>query len=222
MALQISDSTGRKTGRARASRTAPVGIPDTSYDQLPEAEFAYLKHDNGYTIDLAAEQAGSVDLKVRVLGNGRIERTAVYLGVALGSSGHARLTLMPGTGHAASPAGWPILQVDTDGDGTFESTMQAAAVLDAVHSVDSQPPDIVIDSPAPTRAGRGPVTARWRATDSGAGVLRESAVIDPDTTPRPVTQGETVSLAPGQHRLLVVATDRAGNARSRDVTFVVP
>ena len=222
VALQISDSTGRKTGRARASRTAPVGIPDTSYDQLPEAEFAYLKHDNGYTIDLAAEQAGSVDLKVRVLGNGRIERTAVYLGVALGSSGHARLALMPGRGHAASPAGWPVLQVDTDGDGRFESAMQAAAVLDAVHSVDSQPPDIVIDSPAPTGTGRGPVMARWRATDSGAGVLRDSAVIDPDTTPRPVTQGETVSLAPGQHRLLVVAADRAGNARSRDVTFVVP
>jgi hypothetical protein len=34
----------------------------------------------------------------------------------------------------------------------------------------------------------------------GAGLLRESAVIDPDTKPRTVTQGERVSLSSGQHR----------------------
>jgi hypothetical protein len=80
-----------------------VAIPDTSYDRLPEAEFAAVKQPIAYTIDLIAEREGSVDLKVRVLSNGRVERTAVYLGVALGSSGHARLSVRPGTGQAASP-----------------------------------------------------------------------------------------------------------------------
>jgi hypothetical protein len=72
------------------------------------------------------------------------------------------------------------------------------------------------------RTNSGPVTVGWRAADPGAGLLLESAVIDPDTTPRTVTQGERVSLSSGQHKLVVVAVDRAGNARTQDATFVVP
>jgi pimeloyl-ACP methyl ester carboxylesterase len=222
VALQISDANGRITGRSRGSASEIVAIPDTSYDQLPQAEFTFIKHDIAYTIDLIAEREGSVDVKVRVLGNRRVERTAVYLGVALGSSGHARLSVRPGTGRAASPAGWPGLEVDADGDGTFEGNVRAAAVLDAVNSADTQVPDVVIDSPSPVRTGSGTVTARWRAADHGAGLLLESAVIDPDTAPKIVTQGERLSLSSGQHRLLVVAVDRGGNARSQDVAFAVP
>src|SRR5207248_9267443 len=121
VAMQISDASGRKTGRARASASEMTGITDTSYDQLPDAEFTFIKRDIGYTIDLAAERAGSVDLKVRVLGDGRVERTAVYVGVALGSSGRARLSMRPGTGRAVNPAGWPALEVDADGNGAFET-----------------------------------------------------------------------------------------------------
>jgi hypothetical protein len=222
VALQVSDGNGHTTGRARGAASHVVAIPDTSYDQLPEAEFTFIKHDNSYVLDLAAEREGSVDLKVRVLGNGRVERTAVYLGVPLGSNGRARLVVSAGTGRAASPAGWPKLQVDADGDGTFEANVPAAAVLDALHSADSQAPDLVIDSPTPGRIGGGPVTARWRAADRDAGLLLENAVIDPDTAPQSVTQGARMSLSSGQHRLLVVAADRAGNARSQDVSFVVP
>jgi hypothetical protein len=222
VAMQISDDSGRMTGRARASGSESTAIPDTSYDQLPDSEFIFIKRDIGYTVDLAAERAGSVDLKVRVLDNGHVERTAVYRGVALGSHGRARMSVMPGTGRTANPAGWPVLEVDTDGNGTFETNVRTAAVLDAVGSADSQAPDLVIDSPAPARTGGGPVSVRWRAADRGAGVWLESAVIDADTKPRTVTQGGHVSLSPGQHTLQVVAVDRAGNARSREVTFVVP
>jgi hypothetical protein len=189
---------------------------------LPDAEFTFIKRDMAYTLDLIAEREGSLDLKVRVLGNGRVERTAVYLGVALGSSGHARLSVRPGTGRAASPAGWPRLEVDADGDGRFEASVPAAAVLDAVHSADTRAPELAIDSPRLMRTNSGPVTVGWRAADPGAGLLLESAVMDPDTTPRTVTQGERVSLSSGQHKLVVVAVDRAGNARTQDATFVVP
>jgi len=222
VALQISDASGRTTGRSRASASETISIPDTSYDQLPDAEFTYIKHDIGYTINVAAERAGSVDLKVRVLGNGRVERTAVYLGVALGASGRARLVVPPGTGRAAAAAGWPSLELDADGDGTFEANVRAAAVLDAAHSADSRAPDLMIDAPASGRAASGPVMVRWRTVDAGAGLFAESAVLDPDTTPQRVNNGERVTLSSGQHRLVVVAVDRAGNARSQDVTFVVP
>jgi hypothetical protein len=222
VAMQIRDSGGRTTGRSRSSATEVVGIPDTSYDRLPEAEFGFIKHDVDYTIELTAEQAGSVDLKVRVLGNGSVERTAVYLAVAVGASGRARLSLRSGAGRAANPAGWPALEVDANGDGTFEGNVRAAAVLDGVDSADSRAPDLEIDSPSPGRTSGGPVTVHWRAADQRAGLFFEGAVVDPDTAPQAVTQGARVSLASGQHRLLVVAVDRAGNARSRDIAFVVP
>ena len=159
---------------------------------------------------------------MRVLGNGRVERTAVYLGVALGPSGRAQLRVTPGTGRAASPAGSPVLEIDSDGDGTFEGKVRPAAVLDAVHSHDSRAPDLAIDPPSPPRTRGAGVPIRWRAADAGAGTLLESAVIDPDTAPRAVAQGENVSLSSGQHTLVVVAVDRAGNARSQQVAFMVP
>ena len=48
-------------------------------------------------------------------------------------------------------------------------------------------------------------------------------MLDPDTVlARPVTNGERVVLPAGEHRLLVVVLDRAGNAGSQEVRFAVP
>jgi hypothetical protein len=71
-------------------------------------------------------------------------------------------------------------------------------------------------------ADNGRVVVRWHAADAGTGVLLETAVVDPDTSTRPVTQGERLELSSGPHWLVVLAFDRAGNARSQNVVFVVP
>jgi hypothetical protein len=222
VALQLSDAEGRTTGRNRGDVDAQApGIPDSRYERLPDGEFAFVKQDRPYTLQFAAEREGSVDLKVRVLGNGRVERTALYLGVLLGANGRAQLALQPGAGRAAAPEGWPALQVDADGDGTFERTVQASAVLDSRQSEDANAPELVVETPT-AAAGTSNVTVRWQAGDKGAGMLLEQATIDPDTAnARQVTNGETLSLTTGQHRLLVVAQDRAGNTRSREVVFTV-
>ncbi|HEX6292183.1 MAG TPA: hypothetical protein VFZ66_23545 [Herpetosiphonaceae bacterium] len=220
VALQATDADGRATGRRPGDVDAqPPAIPGSHYERLPEGEFAFVKPDRDYTFNLAAEREGSVDLKVRVLGNGRVERTALYLGVLLGTNGRAQLALQPGAGRAAAPQGWPALQVDADGDGIFESSVQASAVLDARESADASAPDLNVAAPV---AQAGSVTIRWQAADKDAGMLLEQATIDPDTAnARQVQNGETLSLRPGQHRLLVVAQDRAGNTRSREVVFTV-
>ena len=223
VALEVRDAEGRATGRAAGNQDAPApGIPESHYEQLPGSEFAFLKRDAGYTLDLAAEAAGSVDVKVRVLGNGRVERTALYLNVLLGEQGRARLALRPGAGAAAAPQGWPALEVDADGDGIFEAPVPASAVLDARESADAEAP--ALEFTGPPAAGPGNRAAvSWRASDAGAGLLLERATIDPDTAaPIEVANGDSVSLLPGEHRLLVVVVDRAGNARSHETTFTVP
>ncbi len=220
VAMRVQDTEGRATGRERGAEAAADAIPESRYERLPEGEFAHMSRDVPLTITLAAEGDGSVDLKVRVLGNGRVERTAVYLGVPLSANGAARLTLRPGTGRAAAPQGWPALEVDSDGDGAFESSVAAAAVLDARASLDSTPPDVQLAAPDVTQTGR--VVVRWQARDDLAGVLREQAVIDPDSaTPVFVRNGEALALPAGEHTLQVLAVDRAGNAATREIAFTV-
>lgn len=222
VALELRDSEGKTTGRKRGEvEAAAPAVPDTRYERLPGSEFVYAKRDAPYTLRLVAESEGSTDLKVRVLGNGKVERTAVYLGVALSATGRAELALKPGTGRANAPQGWPELRVDADGDGVFERSVPAAAVLDEQASADTAAPELTVD--APVARGANSVTIRWRAGDAHAGLLLERALIDPDTAAPgiEVTNGATVTLTPGQHRLVVLAQDRAGNATSREVVFTV-
>ncbi|MBV9789384.1 MAG: hypothetical protein JOZ51_14465 [Chloroflexi bacterium] len=222
VALQISDAEGRSTGRKPGESEAKPGVPETRYERLPESEFVATKQDRPYTLSLAAEREGSVDLKVRVLGNGRVDRTAVYLGVLLGAKGRAQLAMQQGVGRAAAVQGWPALQIDADGDGVFERSVQASAVLDANASADASAPELTVEQPPAVASQSGTVTVRWQAADQGAGVLLESATLDPDTaSARPVQNGETLTLTPGQHRVLIVVQDRAGNARSQELSFFV-
>ncbi len=225
VALQVRDASGRTVGRERGAETTPrPTLPDARHERLPDGEFAFVKRDAPYTFTLAAEEEGSVDLKVRVLGNGRVERTAVYLAVPLGATGSARLALRPGTGRAAAPQGWPDLEIDADGDGTFETAVRASAVLDTTESADTAAPDLAVTSPAAGGNVAGAVTIRWQAADPGAGLLLDRATIVATAggaAPRAVGNGEAVALPAGEYRLQVVALDRAGNAAGREVVFTV-
>ncbi|HEU5100410.1 MAG TPA: hypothetical protein VFU22_15385 [Roseiflexaceae bacterium] len=223
VAVQVRDDAGRVTGRDRgASDTTRVELPETRHERLPGSEFAFLKRDAAYTIVMNAEAEGSVDLKVRVLDKSRNTRTAMYLGVLLRAGGHAQLQLKPGAGHAAAPQGWPELEIDADGDGVIERRLPATAVLDERTSADITAPELIIDTPSANAGVAGPISVLWRAADRDSGLLREEAIVDPDTTrPRMVTNGELVVLAPGPHRLRVMALDQAGNANSQEVGFTV-
>ncbi len=220
VALQVRDGEGKLTGRTRGTETAATDIVGSSYDRLPDGEFVFVKHEAPYVLSFTAEREGSTDLKVRVLDNGKVERTAVYLSIALGTQGQAQLEVKQGTGRANASQGWPELKVDADGDNVFEANVPASAVLNEVESADQTAPEVVIAAPA--THGQAGVAITWQATDIGAGLLREEAIVDPDTAAaRRVQNGEHVSLAAGIHRILVVAVDRAGNAGSRELVFTV-
>jgi pimeloyl-ACP methyl ester carboxylesterase len=223
VALELRDSEGKTTGRKRGeTEAAAPAAPDTRYERLPGSEFVFAKRDAAYTLSLVAESEGSTDLKVRVLGGGKIERTAIYLGVALRANGRAELDVKPGAGRANAVQGWPALRVDADGDGVFEANVQAAAVLDERASADTAAPELTVEAPVKAGKDSRTVNIRWRAADAGAGLLLERATLDPDSAASvEVTNGVTVTLTPGQHRLAVLAQDRAGNATSREVTFTI-
>lgn len=220
VALEVRDGDGKVTGRARGADAATTDISGSSYDRLPGSEFVFVKQDAPYVLSFRAEHEGSTDLKVRVLGNGKVERTALYLGIALGEQGQAQFEMKPGTGRANAPQAWPHLNVDVDGDGVFEASIPASAVLNEAESADQTAPDVVIATPAAN--GAAGTMIRWQTTENGAGLLHEQAILDPDTAAaKPVQNGEQVTLSAGTHRIRVVAVDRAGNASSREVEFSV-
>jgi len=215
-ALRVSNTKGQQIGRVRGAEPTAPTLPGASYDRLPDGEFVFLKQGGGI-VDLAAERASSVDLKLRVWQNGRLVRTAVYLGVRLGPTGRAMLAL-PEASTAAAPDRWPALRVDADGDGTFEAEQPLTALLNERESLDTTPPAIVL---APTGgAPTGLATPRWQVRDDGAGVLRVLASLDGG----PSSDATAIErpLAPGRHTVRVVALDRAGNAGSREFIWSVP
>jgi len=215
-ALTVSNPKGQQVGRARGAEPAPPTLPGASYNRLPEGEFVFLRRGGG-TVELAAERAGSIDLKLRIWQNGRLVRTALYLGARLGPTGRAVLAL-PDAGLADAPDRWPALRVDADGDGVFEAEQPLTALLDERESLDTTPPSIVLSQSAGGPAAQA--TPRWQMYDDGAGVLR--ALISVDGGPPSAATELAGPLAHGRHTLRVVALDRAGNARSREFNWLVP
>lgn len=222
VALKLQSDTGATIGRESGVHDAlPDAAPDARYERLPGAEFAALGSDSPYTLDMAAEAEGSVDVKVRILGANGIEQTALYLGVRLSATGKTSLALPQSSRLTAPLAAWPDLRVDAEGDGIFEAAVPPTAILDARASADTTAPDLTITAPTDS-ATPGSVTIQWQARDQLSGLLLEQAqIITGSAAPRTVANGETVTLAPGPHRLVVLAQDRAGNAVSREVAFNV-
>jgi hypothetical protein len=225
VAMRARDAQAGTIGRARgADQALPATISDASYDRLPEGEFIYLKRAEPYTIIVDAERQGSVDLKLRFLGSGHVEQTALYLGVQLGQAGRAQLVL-PDTSGGLPATDRPQLQLDVDGDGVFESTLAPSAVLDERASADATPPVITLDASASSVGGSATEQERmisWSAADADAGLLREWAVVDPGTpAARTLARGARARFSPGSHRLLIVAQDRAGNVATREAMVAV-
>jgi hypothetical protein len=216
LALRVSNTEGQQVGRARGAEPELPTLPGASYDRLPDGEFVFLRQSGG-TVELAAERAGSIDLKLRVWQHGRLVRTAIYLGVRLGANGRAVLEL-PDVRLASAWQRWPALRVDADGDRVFEAGQPLTALLDERESLDTTPPAIEVAPPAVGPSAQA--APRWHVRDDGAGILRALASVDggPLNTATEIDR----PLGPGRHTVRVVALDRAGNAASREFIWSVP
>ena len=142
----------------------------------------------------------------------RLVRTAVYLGVQLGPTGRATLTL-PTSGVPGAAAQSPALRIDASGAGVFTAEQPPTALLDERASLDTTPPTIEL-------ANTGAPAPRWRVRDDGAGVLRAAVSLDGGPLRDTAASGELLSL--GRHRVQVVAVDRAGNASVRELVLPMP
>jgi hypothetical protein len=216
-ALRATDSAGQSVRRAPGAEPAPPTWPGANYDRLPNGEFAFLKSwRDGAAVELGAERAGAVDLKLRLFQHGQLTTTAVYLGLRLGPASRVAFDLAPGD--PAAPGGWPELRIDANGDGVFEARQPVTALLGPGESGDTAPPAITLTPPGGDRAGAS--APSWRASDTGAGLLRVLTALD--GAPARLSSASGALEAPGRHTLRVMAIDRAGNASTREFTWSAP
>lgn len=220
--LHVYDNVGNHTGLTELPNipdSGPMveqGIPGSTYDELLESKLIYLPQNGIYTVRLKATNEGSFNLRLRSYEDDQIVRTILFLRVPL------TLTTVGQMTYDTTSDAPPILELDQDGDGTFEQTITAASDLDASDSEDTQPPVVQILSPDSHRPFAGGVRVVWQTTDDLSGVFKEWGFIDQDTpNALQVANGAVISLPPGLHTLTVLAEDRAGNASQEEATFTV-
>lgn len=219
--LHVYDNAGNHTGLTAlpgmpdAGLIIEEGIPGSTYEELLESKFVYLSEEGTYTIRLNATGEGTFNLRLRSYQDDQVVRTIVYLRVPLTPTTVGQLE------YATTASTPPFLQLDHDGNGTFEQTFTATSDLGADESADSQAPNIQILSPGNHQAVIG-ATVAWRTNDNLSGVLAEEGIID-NNTPAAlrVANGSTVALPTGEHTLTVLAEDRFGNASHAEVSFIV-
>ncbi|OYO22186.1 hypothetical protein CGZ93_09870 [Enemella dayhoffiae] len=101
--------------------------------------------------------------------------------------------------------------------------------ISATNGTDTLTRTVCVDNTAPTidtpiiegRTHQGPLTISATATDAGSGVASLSATLDGRAITLPHETSST-QLAPGEHVLVLTATDRLGNASTRTVRFTTP
>jgi pimeloyl-ACP methyl ester carboxylesterase len=206
--LVVADDTGRRSGSADGQNVFDE-IPRTFYQRLADAKFVTLGESPAVTATLYGTGDGGALVRVK-----RIEA-----GLVVGQSLFAHIQTRPGsraTFTVASDGSVSAMQLDVDGDGTVDQTINPTS-LTPTTADDTQPPVVTIASPD-ARAVVGAVRLVWSATDALAGIASSVATIDGGQLE--YVQGALVPVGPGTHRVDVFAEDRAANTASASETFI--
>lgn len=222
--LHIYDSQGRHVG-PRADGGFDSEISNVGYDTLGHENFAFLPKDGQYSVKLVATSAGSFSFNSTIIRDGQALSMAYYDQVSISSSSVAQIGLDLNNNQ-------PI-QLDTNGDGTIDQTVQPSAILDASQSQDLIPPVStstitgIIGQPGFYRSdvsislsAQDPVIPGHESETSG--VLKTQYNLDnagwidyASTTPIAVS-------TEGSHTLVFFSTDRAGNNESeQSISFTI-
>lgn len=211
--LHAYDSQNRHTGPL-PNGDIELGIPGSSYERIGENSFVFVPAGDTYRFVADGIAQGTFDMKVRSFRGSELDQTITYLNVPLASaSTTAELTL-------TDPQTAPNLNLDVDGNGVSDTSIQPTAILDATDSADITPPLIVISSPTSTdylRSQTVPINVAVTDTESGvalteiklAGIIIASSTID------------LFFEKLGDHQLAVHTVDRAGNPANAAVAFRV-
>jgi len=218
VSIHIYDQNGNHTGYV-AEDQFELGIPNSSYTDLGDSVFITVPHEGTYTVLIDSTGSEDFDFRVRNLQGletNLVQRTITYSDASIGSQGQARLVYSLEQNEPA-----PDLEIDHNGDGTFDASVPPTGDLGPTESADVDGPSITVDLDGQIGSNGwyiGNVAVTINAADNGSGLAKVDYSVDFGRNIQSYTGQFTVDAA--QTSLLIVkATDRAGNETWESVSI---
>lgn len=205
--LRIRDDRGRYTGpSADRPGVFELGIPGLTYNPGLTFSYASITESGVYTFDFSGIGPAALNIYLDSFTGAEQFGTLAFIGIPLQENSHARLVVDT---QAPEP---PVLQVDYDGDGSYETTYPSQG-LNPAAGADTTPPQTTITvSPANL------VTLTATDNPGGAGVLRTHYSVDGSTFR--VYEGP-FTLPPNTVRITAMSVDRNGNIEVPAATMII-
>jgi len=205
--LHIYDSQNRHTGPV-SNGDIEYGIPGVTYERLGEDKFAYLPEGETYTVKNEAITTGEYTLQVQKVENEEVTETTSFNNIPIPSEDSHSTIEITGQGQTTFN-----LQIDNNGDNTYESTITPTSTLDETESADITRPQTTV-SVSGTQGANGwytsDVTVTLNATDDNSGVLKTMYSKDNGTTWQEYISPFAVT-SEAIHTIKYFSTDKMGN-----------
>jgi pimeloyl-ACP methyl ester carboxylesterase len=120
--IHVYDELGRHTGLT-SEGSLELGIPGSQYDTVGEEKFVWLPKNGYFEVELEATGQGSFSLLQEEVAGDGVAGMSVFSDVQIDLGSKARLSIEDGQG--------TDLEVDREGDGTYERTLQPVLLTGA-------------------------------------------------------------------------------------------
>ncbi len=132
--IHVYDSLGNHTGPT-SDGDFEANIPGSSYDTLDDAKFIFLPDNGNYNIKFEATDRGNFDFKIRKFENDINTFAVLYNDIPLTNSTKGETNLDTSSNEP------PILQIDQDGNGIIDKTVNPTVILTGDEVYDETVPE---------------------------------------------------------------------------------
>ena len=207
--LHIYDGVNRHVG-PDANGDIEMKIEGAQYDILDDNKFVFLPFEGSYKITGKATAVGSFDAYIRVIDDGEYGRTVYFNDVPLTSTS-TNIQILTNSQE-------PVMEIDQDGDGTFESEREPDAFLDEEESQDLEKPETAINLSGELGQSewyKSDVEVSLSAEDNegGAGILKTEYSLNNGQN-WSVYQQSFIVPQEGTTTIFYQSVDRAGNVET--------
>jgi len=213
--LHVYDSQGRHTG-PDVNGDIELGIPGSDYETIEDNNFVFVPGNDTYRAVLDATASGTADFDISSYTGTTVDSKVNYLQIPLASGQTSAELSFSGIQNNLD------LKLDSNGDGTVDSTLVPSTTVTGDSAADIEPSQIVITSPGAKEYLRSeilPMTVG--VTDSGSGVKSWSKQFDDRVIPAATLSVDLFFEKLGSHVFKVSAYDNAGNPSERTVVFTL-
>lgn len=204
--LHVYDSSNNHTGPT-TNGEFETQIPGSFYETSGESKYIFLTIDGQYRFEIKGVGNGTFDLKLQNYNNNDLTSSTLYRNVPVTPNTIAQANYDTSNNTA------PSLQIDTNGDGSFEQSVNATSQLSGTQAFDTTSPvttTIVQGTAGQNNWYRSDVVVTLSAQDNtdGSGILTTEYSLDNGSTVQTYTGPITINQSTAiQFRSI----DKAGN-----------